>query len=318
LSGDVYDALMGEAGASLKWFCESCEKEISGLKTQTSSGNQKLDRIMDLMQRFLDTYEHMDTRLSEKADVDVTSQLEVRLRNLEERFLALDDRVGKVDDRASKLETRLHDKADKSDMESLGSELKLVVKRLDQIGEGKSNNAWVAMEDRGGGADTVQRAVAVKMDEDREIEARRANLIMYRVPEDRGASKDDRAEADKEFVANMCEEVFGFKVENGDVVKQFRLGSIPEDDRVRPLLVSFKAVETKELIMGNLKALKTCEPKYKTVGISHDLTPRQRKTVRDMLDEARKEQTQETGAENFKYIVVGAHKRPRVVRIKRD
>ena len=79
LSGDVYDALMGEAGASLKWFCESCEKEISSLKTQSSSGNQKLDRIMDLMQRFLDTYEHMDTRLSEKADVDITSQLEVRL-----------------------------------------------------------------------------------------------------------------------------------------------------------------------------------------------------------------------------------------------
>ena len=248
----------------------------------------------------------------------ITSQLEARLRNLEERFLALDDRVGKVEDRVSKLESVLHDKADRSHVESIELELRQAVTKLDCLGEGGNGNALVVTDEKGGGQATLQQAVAVKMDEDREIEARRANVIIYRVPEDRGVGKEERVEADRDFVEGMCQVVFGVKIESGDVVKQFRLGPIPEDDKVRPLLVSFKTVEMKDLIMGNLKSLKTCEPKYKTIGIAHDLTPKQRKVVRELLDEARKGQAQGTEAENFKYIVVGAHKRPRVVRVKRN
>ena len=165
----------------------------------------------------------------------------------------------------------------------------------------------------------VQEAISKKLDEDKDIESRRSNIIIHRIPENRKSTTEERKNADKGFVSEMCQEVFGVEISNEDITKQFRLSSFPEDDKVRPLLVSFKDPNKKEIIMSNLRNLKMCGGKFKSVSIAHDLTPRQRRTVYELLEGAKKEEKNSgvvDDKENFKFIVVGAHKRPRVIKIK--
>jgi len=87
--------------------------------------------------------------------------------------------------------------------------------------------------------------------------------IMYRVPEDSKACKEERYKADKRFATEMCEEVFGVSIGNEDISKQFRLGSFPNEDKVRPLLVSFNHAKKKETILNNLRNPKLCGGKFK-------------------------------------------------------
>jgi len=95
--------------------------------------------------------------------------------------------------------------------------------------------------------------------------------------------------ADKSFVTEMCVEVFGVSIGNEDISKQFRLGSFPNEDKVRPLLVSFNDAKKKETILNNLRNLKLCGGKFKFVSIAHDLTPRQRRMAQELLEKAKEE-----------------------------
>jgi hypothetical protein len=61
LSHEVYDALVNDSGANLKWFCETCEKNISGPRANATLDNQKLDKMIDLFQKFMDACEHIDS-----------------------------------------------------------------------------------------------------------------------------------------------------------------------------------------------------------------------------------------------------------------
>ena len=65
--------------------------------------------------------------------------------------------------------------------------------------------------------------------------------------------------------------------------------------KARPLLLGLTNEEEKEKILGNLTSLKGIE-KYKGISIMEDLTPDQRKTIKELSSEAKKLNTKETSA----------------------
>jgi len=98
----------------------------------------------------------------------------------------------------------------------------------------------------------------------------------------------------------------------------FRLGRWSED-KVRPLLVAFRNLEQKESIMSNLRKLKQPIDRFKGISISHDLHPKERQEIKQMIDEAKQEhiQTCEEGVENYRFLVVGKGPRRKVIKIQR-
>jgi len=58
----------------------------------------------------------------------------------------------------------------------------------------------------------------------------------------------------------------------------FRLGRWSED-KVRPLLVAFKKYEDKEHIMTNIRNIKNTDGRFKGIGISNDLPPKERQEI---------------------------------------
>src|SRR5664279_3868824 len=81
---------------------------------QTTETNSKLDRMMIVMQKFLDNLEHIDARFDEKTDATWTAQLETRLRTMEDRMLQLEGRVLHGEEMLSKKEENWAKKEEES------------------------------------------------------------------------------------------------------------------------------------------------------------------------------------------------------------
>jgi len=111
-------------------------------------------------------------------------------------------------------------------------------------------------------------------DEQKEIEFRQNNMIIYRADEIDSESAEDRKAGDALFVHELSNDVFKVSVDTGDIEKTFRLGQRKEG-KVRPLLVRFSNVDKKTSLMAKVKELRTAPDRYK-ISLAHNLTPRQR------------------------------------------
>jgi len=79
-----------------------------------------------------------------------------------------------------------------------------------------------------------------------------------------------------EFIKDLMDSVFRIKLKESesDIDRIYRLGQWSGDAQVdRPILVSFRDVELKQLVMANIRDLKQAEGRFKGIGISHDLPP---------------------------------------------
>ena len=115
---------------------------------------------------------------------------------------------------------------------------------------------------------------------DKDVEERRQNIIIYRVPES-GGDQDERKQHDTSFVQSLCNEALQIDVRDGDIAEIFRLARKVNTVTIRPLLVSFKSADIQLDIMQRLARLKNAEQKFKRISIAHDLKPDQRSATAD-------------------------------------
>lgn len=87
----------------------------------------------------------------------------------------------------------------------------------------------------------------------------------------------------------------------------------------RPLLVKFKDAKMKDHVMMNLKNLQGIADPFAGIGISHDLTPRQREETKQLLTSAKEEHVKGSSEplENFRFLVVGQGARRKVIKIRK-
>jgi len=189
---------------------------------------------------------------------------------------------------------------------------RIVTERLREFDESRSNQHDAAV---------VEQAVKEKLDEDKDIEGRRNNIVIYRIPEKLTDALEARKESDSTFVEDLLDSVFQIRASGSDIRKMFRLGRPVEgSDAPRPLLVSFAKFEDKEHVMSNLRKLKQADERFRGISMSHDLTPRQRNEVKLLLATAKKEHEENSNeaAENFRFLVVGQGTKPRVIKIRKE
>jgi hypothetical protein len=235
----------------------------------------------------------------------------------EDRLIGM---MEKVLDKMTNIETRLHEKAEVKmvvDLEdrirALEEKFKENEKELASVGKQVVNQNEL-YKDKVNGSDKASG-------EDGEIEKRRRNIVIYRLPEIRTEVADDRKCGDMAFIHEMCNDALKIKLESGDIEQMYRLGKF-EEGKTRPLLVKFEREDKKWMIMRNLKELKLAQnDKYKGISVAHDLTWRQREAVREVRERAREELDEELKGkeegvkENYRIIVVGQTRKPKAIRI---
>jgi len=103
-------------------------------------------------------------------------------------------------------------------------------------------------------------------DEEREIERRKQNVMLYRVPEIQSEVAEDRKAGDVAFFYKICEEGLDITLKSEDIGQMYRLGK-RDQNKVRPLLVKCKA-EKMNRIFGEVRELKSAEARFRGISIS--------------------------------------------------
>ena len=237
LTADVYDQLLSLPSCGLKWYCDACDKAVD-----ISDSDDKIDKLVSVVEKMVERFVDMEDKLREKSDLSTVMQLDARIRSLEENFHRyeqnLELRLAAVDDNV----------------------VKHVQEKLQEFVEYSfnKNNCTNVVED------AVKVEVIKKMDEDKDIENRQNNIIVYRVPEKQSDSPETRNESDKKFLQALLKSVFEIEADDSTIEKQFRLGKFDDSaDTVRPLLVRFKTFEDKNTVMSNLHRLRQTEERFK-------------------------------------------------------
>ena len=85
-------------------------------------------------------------------------------------------------------------------------------------------------------------------------------------------------------------------------------------------IVTFQNTELKDHTEANLRNLKHTVDKFKGVGISKDLNPKERQEIKDFISDAKNEHCANSSesAENFRFLVVGKGQRRKVIKIKKN
>jgi len=166
----------------------------------------------------------------------------------------------------------------------------------------------------------VQGELHKKSEEEKDVENRKRNIIIYRAPKKQCDIAADRKEADATFVKDLLDGVFNMKLHDGDIEKMYRLGHWT-NDKARPLLVAFRDYEQKETIMANLRKFKDNPiTKFQGISIAHDLPPKERQEIKNLIEAAKKEHSEQDSetTENYWFRVVGQGDRRRVIKIKKQ
>ena len=155
-----------------------------------------------------------------------------------------------------------------------------------------------------------------QQEEDKEVEARRNNLVSYNIPENQSEKHDERLKADKDFSVTMCDDVAGIRINDSDILKCIWLDAY-SDDKVRPLLISMSGKDTRDGMLRMGKDVGLSGRRYSRIGIAPDFTPKQREENRKLLEEA-KAAIMENGEspENYKLYVIRRSTWPQVIKRK--
>ena len=163
--------------------------------------------------------------------------------------------------------------------------------------------------------DDVVNKHKIAMEEDKRIEDKEKNLIVYGVPEDREVNKAEQMKADYNTISKLYLE----KVElaTKDLVQITRIGT--NTDHIRPIKLTFANMDKRLAILRNNKSLildgdfdmcnaSFCQDKkkHKHIYVTTDKTKQQRETEKKLREELKTRKTQgETNLiiRNYKIIV---------------
>ena len=285
------------------WFCDGCDRAVmeTGEKKEASSctGNcDKIDKLVSVVEKLVGKLADVEDKLKDKGDLKSVEQLESRITKLEERLSQgesnLEHRLATIDEHVSRYVTdKIRTLEESKIVHGSTSSMEQVVK--DEVGK--------------------------QLEEDKEIEERRQNIIVYKVPEDVSADFATRKDNDMKFITDMLFDVFHINIQDGDIEKFFRLGRFSRDaETARPLLVRFKDLSMKEKVMTNVALLRQADSQFTSVNIAHDLTPRQREEIKTMITAAKKEYVDSGNedVENYRFVVVGQGPRRKVIKLRRQ
>lgn len=153
------------------------------------------------------------------------------------------------------------------------------------------------------------------IDEEKEKDKRRNNIIIYRMQEGTAQGFEARRKEDLGLCQELVKDVLEIECNDDVILNVIRLGK-REPTRVRPLLVVFKDAGIKNEVMEALGKLAEAEDKFRMLSVSHDLTQKEREECKELVEEARHKQQQDNSGE-WVYRVRGQPGDMKVVKLRK-
>ena len=133
--------------------------------------------------------------------------------------------------------------------------------------------------------DLIRQVIREEKEEEVEIEQRKFNIIVHKLPESKQGTVEDRKKDDSETVQSLISEALHVDVE---VENAFRLGHFNrEDQRTRPVRFSVHDMDGKRKVLNASKNLKNVEG-YSNIYFTPYLTRSQREIAFKLREERRR------------------------------
>ena len=120
-----------------------------------------------------------------------------------------------------------------------------------------------------------------RIQNEKDREARKNNIIIYRVEENASASADDRANYDRQWAKDLTREVLKVYCQEEDIKRVIRLGARGSTDR--PMLVEYRSHIIKNQVMESLSMLKGADERYCNISVQHDMTKSEREQCKETV-----------------------------------
>ena len=132
-------------------------------------------------------------------------------------------------------------------------------------------------------------------------ERRKNNIIIHGISEKKSKVGEERLKHDKSRalqLLNLCKPEGEEDREDADIIQIKRLGKFDENkqDSKRPMLVQVTEEDKKTLFL-NLNKLRGAPDNLTGISVSHDMTPMQRDEDKEMYEEAKKRENEETSGD---------------------
>jgi len=315
---DVYKVL-GKI-ANLHWFCEVCNSNACKLFVTLTKLNERVGQL------------ESDVKNNQAEVSNRLGKVEKETDHSNKRVNDMDSRIAKIEQDLHKLGSTVTEDVNKMEknFHKLGSEIsswkedfkdeswpKLVEKQVDaKIGQ--VSTEMQTMQEK---LDEARAAVTEEQDK----EARRNNVILYRVPESVARTAEERRNEDKRFCEQFVS-ALGVGLAGEDVARCFRLGRgsvstasgapvVSASSVARPMLVEFNSRWAKNVLMESLFKLKSLDAKFKDTVVAHDMTKKERLECKALVEQAKTQTEQESG--DFVYIVRGSPGRMKIMKVRK-
>ena len=286
--------ILGKTDNNINWFCLECADKVGEIIHEDydswKHNLEELQTTIDGLKTKLENIQEMENRIKTLENFDIKS-----IKDKVEGVAAED--ITGTTEKIRQMEEKIEANKKLVDTKCNAGEVNGIMQ--DELS--KENREMQS---------TVRKTVAEEVSK-----AREKNIIIYRAVEGTSNLKADNIKHDKEIVRKLIEHCKGTMDEETTIDKIIRLGK-KETGKVRPLLVAFKELDTKKGLFRNLKELgKDGAPEdLKNLSVSHDMTEQERKENRELVDKAKKRDTEDP---THKHIVRGAPWNREIVAILR-
>ena len=170
--------------------------------SSSESQNSKLDQLITVIEKLIEKYDGAERSLVTKCDSEIAVKMDKRIQDLEERLSRVESNL---DNRAQYRDTAVEDRL---------SCLEARLASTSVVGDNMNDN---------GIADevlikcAVQEEVKRLTEEDKDLEARKNNIVIFRIPEKKTDDVKQRKESDTTFLKDLLDCVFDMKIRDDDV-----------------------------------------------------------------------------------------------------
>ena len=317
LTDDVYDILTTRK--DFHWYCGGCESKVLQCIQLEREVDKKLTEFMTNVDYRIKTVEgNMSKKLAELED-----KLYGKLKDYVTHATA-DDGLQKVANKVNQDVLMM-----KEDMKNLVVTIGSVKGEIkEEIEEVKATSfADIMKEEMQKNLENMASEIKTvktnldetkeNVDEQRDKERRRNNIIIYNIPESSAERADGRMKEDTSFCLRMFNDVLQAGISDEDLVHVFRLGKYIENATLpRPLLIQMASYTQKNLIMQSLYKLKHAELQFKNVVVTHDMTVAERAECKRMVTEAKDKEAEDQSGD-YIYRVRGLPGKMQIVKIRK-
>jgi len=288
---------------NIHWYCNGCNKgvgQVLATLVKIQHNQDKLDKEVQELQANI-----KGTQASIKLIQDTTERELLKVKGEVEQHV---HEIKGIKEAINEISTALEKQKD--EQKNMGSDDNLWSTIVGKHVEKKLESVTGEMRE-------VQQTIIEakqQMDEEKDREKRKRNIIIYRAAESTAPGPDARKREDIEFSQMLIHNILEIECPDEEIESAIRLGK-REENRCRPLLVCFKSLVAKNMVMESLGRLAEADEKFKTLSITHDMTQKERMECKLLVEEAKQRQIQESG--EFIYRVRGYPGELKIVRLKK-